>query len=109
VTVQDVTPPIAVCTNITVQLGFSGSVSITASQINNGSSDACGILSMSVTPNTFTCANLGANPVTLGVVDVNGNSNFCNATVTVIQRPTTVVYTGPTTAQYGALVPLSAH
>jgi PKD repeat protein len=83
VTVQDVTPPTAVCQNITVQLDASGNAGITAAQINNGSSDNCGIASLAVSPNTFTCADLGANTVTLTVTDVNGLTSTCNATVTV--------------------------
>ena len=83
VTVQDNTPPNAVCRNVTVQLNASGNASITASDINNGSTDNCGIASLSVTPNSFTCANVGANTVTLTVTDVNGNSSTCTGTVTV--------------------------
>jgi PKD repeat protein len=83
VTVEDNVDPVAVCQNITVQLDANGGASITASQVNNGSSDACGIASLSVSPNTFTCANVGANTVTLTVTDNNGNSSTCTATVTV--------------------------
>jgi PKD repeat protein len=83
VTVQDNIAPTAVCQNITVQLNASGSVSITAAQINNGSLDNCGIQSVTVSPNTFTCANIGSNTVTLTVTDVNGNTSTCTATVTV--------------------------
>src|SRR2546430_7394222 len=83
VTVEDEVKPVAVCQDITVQLDATGNASITAAQINNGSSDACGIAAMSVTPNTFTCVNVGPNPVTLTVTDVNGNEQTCAATVTV--------------------------
>jgi hypothetical protein len=83
VTVQDNVAPIAVCQNVTVQLNAAGTASVTAAQVNNGSSDNCAIQSMSVSPNTFTCANVGANTVTLTVTDVNGNSSSCTATVTV--------------------------
>ena len=38
---------------------------------------------MTVSPNTFTCANIGGNTVTLTVTDINGNSATCTATVTV--------------------------
>ena len=31
----------------------------------------------------FTCANVGANTVTLTVVDVNGNISTCTSTITV--------------------------
>jgi PKD repeat protein len=86
VTVNDITPPLAVCQNITVNLNSSGTASITAAQINNGSSDVCGIASLSVTPNTFNCSNVGANTVTLTVTDVNGNSSTCTATVTVVDN-----------------------
>jgi hypothetical protein len=92
VTVQDTIKPIAVAQNITVYLNASGTASITASQVNNGSSDACGISSLSVSPNSFTCANVGSNTVTLTVQDNNGNSSTATATVTVQDtiKPTAV-------------------
>jgi transcription elongation GreA/GreB family factor len=83
VTVHDVTPPSAVCQNITVDLDATGQVTITAAQVDNGSADACGIGSESVAPSSFSCANVGANAVVLTVTDVNGNSATCGATVTV--------------------------
>ena len=83
VTVQDNVAPIAKCQNITVQLDATGHASITAAQIDNGSTDACGIKSMTVSPNTFTCANVGANTVTLTVTDNNSNISTCTSTVTV--------------------------
>ncbi|MCI5139516.1 MAG: hypothetical protein D3922_14155, partial [Candidatus Electrothrix sp. AR1] len=64
VVVDDNTPPSVQTQNITVQLAANGQASITASQIDNGSSDACGIASLSVDPLSFTCAEVGANPVT---------------------------------------------
>ncbi|MBX7240958.1 MAG: HYR domain-containing protein [Bacteroidia bacterium] len=83
VTVQDNTPPSMICQNLTVQLDNTGNVSITAAQVDNGSSDACGISGLSLTPTGFTCANIGANTVTLTATDVNGNTASCSATVTV--------------------------
>jgi hypothetical protein len=64
--------------------------------VNNGSSDACGIASLSVAPNTFTCANIGNNNVTLTVTDVNGNSSTCGAVVTVVGSIPTVNITQST-------------
>ncbi|MBP8132148.1 MAG: DUF5011 domain-containing protein, partial [Candidatus Hydrogenedentes bacterium] len=84
VTVRDVTAPVAVCRDITVQLDASGDAAITAADIDAGSNDACGIAAASAAPTTFTCANVGANAVTLTVVDVNGNAASCVATVTVV-------------------------
>ena len=83
VTVEDNVAPVVATQNITVQLDASGNASITAGAINNGSSDACGIASMSVSPSTFNCDNTGANTVTLTVTDVNGNVSSAVATVTV--------------------------
>lgn len=83
VTVEDNVPPTAICQDITIQLDQFGDASITAGQINNGSFDMCGIQSVSVTPNTFGCGDVGVNVVTLTVTDVNGNQSTCNANVTV--------------------------
>ncbi len=83
VTVEDNVAPSAICQNITVQLDAFGNASITAGMIDNGSSDACGAPSLSVSPSSFTCANVGPNMVTLTVTDVNGNVSTCSATVTV--------------------------
>jgi len=83
VTVQDKIAPVVLVKNATVQLDASGNVSITASQIDNGSSDTCGIASITVTPSNFTCATVGANQVTLKVTDVNGNIATATATVMV--------------------------
>jgi hypothetical protein len=83
VTVLDTIRPVAVCQNATVTL-VGGTASITYLNIDNGSSDACGVASMSVSPNTFDCTDLGANTVTLTVTDNNDNTSTCSATVTVL-------------------------
>ncbi|MBI1289173.1 MAG: PKD domain-containing protein, partial [Flavobacteriales bacterium] len=83
ITQVDPVNPTAVCQNITVQLDGSGNATISATDVDNGSSDNCGIASMVVSPNAFTCAELGANTVTLTVTDVNSNTDDCTATVTV--------------------------
>jgi hypothetical protein len=90
VTVEDKVLPTAVAKSLTVQLDASGNASITAAQINNASSDACGIKSLSVAPNSFTCVNKGDNTVTLTVTDNNDNISTTTSTVTVIdaQNPT---------------------
>jgi len=88
--IVDNVPPTAVCQNISVTPNVgTGSVTITAVQINNGSSDNAGILSLSVSPDTFTCANVGTPvTVTLTVTDTSGNTASCNATVTVLPNVT---------------------
>jgi len=83
VTVLDTVSPMAMCQDITVYLDDNGMTSITGMDVDNGSSDACGIETLMVSPSSFTCADIGANMVTLTVVDSNGNSSNCMSTVTV--------------------------
>ncbi len=99
ITVVDNQNPVASCQNYTLNLS-GGSGSITASNVNNGSSDNCGIASMTVSPSTFTCANAGANTVTLTVTDVNGNVSTCNATVTVQYQPSATISVTPSNTTY---------
>ncbi|MEQ8703161.1 MAG: T9SS type A sorting domain-containing protein [Phaeodactylibacter sp.] len=77
-------PPPAIeaeCENTSVSLQSGGTASITASDVDGGSS---GFTNISVSPSTFDCTNLGDNVVTLTVDDGNGNSDNCTATVTVV-------------------------
>ncbi|WP_421947699.1 HYR domain-containing protein [Phaeodactylibacter xiamenensis] len=83
VTVVDNVAPQALCEDVTVQLDASGNASLTAAQVDGGSSDACGIASHSLNATGFDCGDIGTQPITLTVVDNNGNSNSCTATVTV--------------------------
>ncbi|MGB0978824.1 MAG: HYR domain-containing protein, partial [Croceimicrobium sp.] len=83
ITVIDTISPNAVAQNISVSLDANGAASIVASNIATGSSDACGIASMSVSPSSFSCSDVGANTVTLTITDVNGNSSTATSTVTV--------------------------
>ncbi|MCB9284731.1 MAG: HYR domain-containing protein [Lewinellaceae bacterium] len=84
VTVVDVVDPLAVCTDITVNLDAAGQASIVEDAVDDGSIDACGIASYDTDITSFDCSNVGANPVVLTVYDVNGNFGSCNATVTVV-------------------------
>ena len=81
--VEDIVAPVVVVQDITVQLDASGQATITADQIDAGSSDNCGIESLTLDSTTFSCANIGPNPVLLTVVDQNGNSASASAIVTV--------------------------
>ncbi len=85
--VRDVTPPTAICKNITLTINtLDGTASITAADINNGSSDNCGgNVSLSTNPATITfdCSDEGPNPVVLTVTDACGNTSQCTAIVTI--------------------------
>ncbi|HMN05099.1 MAG TPA: hypothetical protein PKD45_05170, partial [Flavobacteriales bacterium] len=92
--VEDQVFPTVACKDATVQLDDMGLVGIQASDVDDGSSDACGIATMTVSPNAFDCSHLGPNTVTLTVTDNNNNSNTCNATVTVLDVTAPVVSIG---------------
>lgn len=81
VTVIDSTAPVAVCQNISVQLDANGQFILTAAQIDNGSADNCAIDSFWVSKDTFGCADVGANIVTLAMDDVSGNADTCTTSL----------------------------
>ena len=84
VTVEDNIAPEALCAApFTIQLDANGQAILTAASINNGSSDACGMDTISISPSEFDCSNVGDNTVTLTVTDVNGNTSTCTTIVTV--------------------------
>ncbi len=84
VTVNDITQPTVLCQNYTVTLNGNGMAIVNPSDIDNGSADACGIGSMTLSQTTFTCDDLGINSVILTVTDLSGNQNSCTALVTVV-------------------------
>ena len=83
VKVKDMVKPTVITKNIPVQLNVGGFVTIVPAQVDNGSTDACGIASYSLDKVSFNCSNIGDNTVTLTVIDIHGNVNFATATVTV--------------------------
>lgn len=64
VTVLDPLAPTAIAKNVTVSLNSSGGGSISANDVDNGSSDNCSIVSKTVTPSSFTCNDLNSGPLT---------------------------------------------
>jgi hypothetical protein len=83
VMVGDNVPPVAICQPVTVELDASGNGAITTADVDNGSNDACGIASLSLDDDSFTCADVAGQVVTMTVNDNNGNSSSCTANVTV--------------------------
>jgi len=102
ITVVDNAAPTAACQPATVQLNASGTASITPAAVFNaaGSSDNCGTVNpQSVSPGSFSCANIGANMVTLTVNDGNGNTSTCMASVTVEDKLAPTAACKPATVQ----------
>ena len=83
ISVIDNNAPVVFCQNQTVQLDSDGNGSIDGSEVDNGSTDHCGIDTRVLDVSDFDCSDIGTNIVTLTVTDVHGNSNYCTATITV--------------------------
>lgn len=81
--IQDVTPPTAQCQDATLTLDANGEANLTVSQINNNSTDLCGLQSEDISQQLFTCSDVGTNSVILTVTDEADNTSTCTATVTV--------------------------
>lgn len=80
----DMEDPVAVCQNYTAQLNQDGEVVITGDDVDGGSTDNSGFVTLTVNPNTFDCADLGPQTVTVTATDPSGNTDTCTATVTVV-------------------------
>ena len=86
VTVQNKNLPTVVTKNIDAQVDLATSkVTITPQMVNNGSAGLCGgNVTLSLSKTSFTCAELGANTVTLTVTDAQGNFKTGTAIVNVL-------------------------
>ncbi|WP_143144321.1 T9SS type B sorting domain-containing protein [Flaviramulus basaltis] len=113
VTIFDVTGPMVITQDISIELDAADEATITADQINNGSNDSCtnaSDLILSVSPSSFTCANIGENTVTLTVIDTYGNENTETAIVTVTESnaPTVITQTLTVTIDDSGYVSITA-
>ncbi|MFC4723578.1 HYR domain-containing protein, partial [Geojedonia litorea] len=77
--------PVAKAQNVTLYLDASGTASLTAAAVDNGSTANCGLQSLVISKETFTCADLGINTgIFLTVTDNLGNTNAAEVIVTVV-------------------------
>ncbi len=84
VIVRDTIKPLAKCKlNLTVYLDTFGMAKVTPAMINNGSSDACGIASMTLNDSLFDCSDQGNHTVIMTVKDTKNNIKYCTSTVTI--------------------------
>ena len=86
ITVEDNQNPTALCQPTTIFINPSGLVTdtIQVAEIDAGSTDNCGIDTMLLSPNTFTCEQAGSTIfATLSVTDLVGNSADCTVPVRV--------------------------
>ena len=82
---QDLIKPVPVPHKIlTVYLGATGTVFVSANMADSASTDNCAIASRSITQTSFNCSNVGYNTVNFKVVDINGNRDSINFIVNVL-------------------------
>jgi hypothetical protein len=99
VTVLETEPPVVRAAGFQTAL-VNGTRMIEAADIDYGSYDNCGsIASMSISPRTFTCANVGPNQVTLTVTDNSGNSASQTVIVLIVDNTAPVLRVAGFTAQ----------
>ncbi|TVR81461.1 MAG: HYR domain-containing protein [Saprospirales bacterium] len=67
-----------------MELGTDGLGSVSASEVDNGSSDNCGALSLSLDQTDFDCDDIGVQQVILSVEDGSGNMASCISSVEVV-------------------------
>ena len=85
--VKDGKAPTVVCTNgFSASISASGSITITPTMLISAAFDNCSNyndLTFAVFPNTFTCADIGVQNVTVTATDLEGNVGNCNTFITI--------------------------
>ncbi len=81
VTILDTLLPHAICKDYIAQLDDYGKASVSASDINDHSTDECGIDTMWLDTYAFHCTDTGTLRVNLFVQDINSNIGTCSALV----------------------------
>ncbi len=84
-------PPVAVCKTHIVTLDNNGEATIITDDVDGGSYDDDGIVSMSIDIDTFDCDDVGMNNVTLTVTDTDGLTSTCISYVEVVDGTEAVI------------------
>ena len=79
-------PTLVLKNSHTLVLPASGSSTLEAATLNNGSTDNVGITQITLSKSTFTCADLGANKVIFTAKDASGNASSAEVIVTVVDE-----------------------
>ncbi|MCF8245218.1 MAG: proprotein convertase P-domain-containing protein [Saprospiraceae bacterium] len=100
----DITAPTAVCEGpFTIALNTNGNAPINPDDIDAGSFDNCGAVTLAVSPSSVNCTNLGTFSVVLTVTDLAGNTNTCLTIVTIVDNlPPAIICPGPATVTCGS-------
>jgi len=83
IVITDNEAAIAVCQAATIAIDEFGDASLLPSDIDGGSSDNCGVFTLSIDIDSFDCYELGDHIVSLTATDNLGQATTCTATVSV--------------------------
>lgn len=100
----DVNAPTLAVQDITVYLDANGQATITAQDIDNGTTDnttATTDLTFALDITSFDCSDVGTNSVTFSATDEAGNTDSTTATVTVVDNSQPTVTTQDITLDLG--------
>ena len=90
--ISDNIPPEARVRDISLELDDQGRASLMAEDIDDGSTDNCGIRNLRIDRTEFSCEDVGENTVVMTVTDVNGNSSLAEAHVRIEDKTAPVVH-----------------
>ena len=107
ITVEDRHAPTPVCKfGLTIPLMAGGFVTVPPNAINSGSYDNCsgeeGLI-YEISPNYFTCEDVGRQTINLIVTDQAGNSQFCETDIFIQDNSGVCTGTAPLTAIGGRI------
>ncbi|TNE50074.1 MAG: T9SS type A sorting domain-containing protein [Bacteroidetes bacterium] len=83
---EDNTAPVITAEDTDLPLSASGSAMATLQTLGASVTDNCAVASVSITPNEFTCDDLGEQEVTIVAIDDAGNETSTVVTVTVVDN-----------------------
>lgn len=99
----DNTPPVVITQNVTLILGTDCNASLTTNMIDNGSSDACSAITLTLSNYVFDGNQIGNQTIVLTATDQSGNTATGTAVVTVVDdTPPTLVCPANITLNTGA-------
>jgi hypothetical protein len=82
----DLVPPVIEGDSVTVQLGPSGTVTLTLLNLAANVTDNCVVSNVSIAPPTYNCSQLGYHTITLTATDDSGNTSTSTLTVLIVDN-----------------------
>jgi hypothetical protein len=88
----DTVPPVITADSVAVNLGPSGSITLTLQNMNADVTDNCLLTAVVIAPNVYHCNELGNHAVTITATDDSGNSSTQTVIVNIIDdSPPTLI------------------